>query len=276
MLLLSIGGQRVTRERPPNELLVNQAGQEVQITVAESDGSSPRTVCVKAIDDEAPVRYRDWVEQNRQYVHDRSAGQVGYVHVPDMGPNGYAEFHRYFLMELDQKGLIVDVRFNSGGHVSALLLEKLARQRLGYDLARWMSYSPYPEESLRGPIVALTNEQAGSDGDIFSHSFKLMKLGKLIGRRTWGGVIGIWPRNWLVDGTLTTQPEFSFWFKDVGWGVENYGTDPDIEVDITPQEYVQGVDTQLDRAIEEVLKEIEENPPLEPDFENRPRRTLPA
>jgi tricorn protease len=276
MLLLSIGGQRVTRERPPNEFLVNQAGQEVQLTVAEGDGSLPRTVCVKAIDDEAPVRYRDWVEQNRQYVHDRSVGQVGYVHVPDMGPNGYAEFHRYFLMELDHKGLIVDVRFNSGGHVSALLLEKLARQRLGYDLARWMSYSPYPVESVRGPIVALTNEQAGSDGDIFSHSFKLMKLGKLIGRRTWGGVIGIWPRNWLVDGTLTTQPEFSFWFKDVGWGVENYGTDPDIEVDITPQEYAQGVDTQLDRAIEEVLREIEENPPLEPDFENRPRRTLPG
>jgi tricorn protease len=276
MLLLAIGGQRVTRDRPPNELLVNQVGQEVQLTVAEGDGSSPRTVCVKAIGNEMPVRYRDWVEQNRQYVHEKSGGQVGYVHVPDMGPDGYAEFHRYFLVELDYKGLIVDVRYNGGGHVSALLLEKLARQRLGYDLSRWMSHVPYPEESVRGPMVALTNEQAGSDGDIFSHAFKMMKLGKLLGRRTWGGVIGIWPRNWLVDGTITTQPEFSFWFKDVGWGVENYGTDPDIEVDITPQEYVKGVDTQLERAIEEVLKEIEENPPLEPDFENRPRRTLPG
>ena len=101
-------------------------------------------------------------------------------------------------------------------------------------------------------------------------------LGKLIGRRTWGGVVGVWPRNWLVDGSLTTQPEFSLWFRDVGWGVENYGTDPDIEVDITPQDYVRGVDTQVDRAIEEVLKEIQENPPLEPDFSERPRRTLPA
>ena len=276
MLLLAIGGQRVGRELHPNALLVNQAGQEVQLTVAESDGGSARSVCVKALGNEMPVRYRDWVERNRRYVHEKSGGQVGYIHVPDMGPDGYAEFHRYFLVELDHKGLVVDVRFNGGGHVSALLLEKLARRRLGYDLSRWMSYLPYPEESVRGPMVALTNEQAGSDGDIFSHSFKLMKLGKLILRRTWGGVIGIWPRNWLVDGGLTTQPEFSFWFRDVGWGVENYGTDPDIEVDITPQDYARGVDTQLDRAIKEVLKEIEQNPPPEPDFSEQPRRTLPA
>jgi len=139
-----------------------------------------------------------------------------------------------------------------------------------------MGYVPYPEESVRGPIVALTNEQAGSDGDIFSHCFKLMKLGTLIGRRTWGGVIGIWPRNWLVDGTLTTQPEFSFWFKDVGWGVENYGTDPDIEVDITPQQHAQGIDAQLDRAVEEILKDLAKNPPLEPQFDHRPQRTLPS
>jgi tricorn protease len=276
MLLLAIGGQRVGRDVHPNELLVNQAGQEVELTVAASDGSSARTVSVKALGNEMPLRYRDWVEGNRRYVHEKSDGQVGYIHIPDMGPDGYAEFHRYFLGELDHKGLIVDVRFNGGGHVSALLLEKLARQRLGGDLTRWMGSIPYPEESARGPMVALTNEQAGSDGDIFSHAFKLMKLGKLIGRRTWGGVIGIWPRNWLVDGGLTTQPEFSFWFRDVGWGVENYGTDPDIEVDITPQDYARGVDTQLDRAMEEVLKEIEENPPQEPDFSERPRRMLPA
>jgi tricorn protease len=156
------------------------------------------------------------------------------------------------------------------------LLEKLARQRLGFDLTRWMGDMPFPPEAVSGPIVALTNELAGSDGDIFCHSFKLMKLGKLIGRRTWGGVIGIWPRNWLVDGTLTTQPEFSFWFKDTGWGVENYGTDPDIEVGITPQAYAQGQDTQLDRAIQEILQDIEQNPPLEPDYEDRPTRALPG
>jgi tricorn protease len=276
MLLLGIGGQAVDKDHPPNRLLVHQAGQEVQLTVAEADRSSPRTVSVKMVADETPIRYRDWVEHNRHYVHEKSDGRVGYIHIPDMSARGYAEFHRYFVVELDHQGLIVDVRYNGGGHVSPLLLEKLARQRLGFDLTRWMGDMPFPPEAVSGPIVTLTNELAGSDGDIFCHSFKLMKLGKLIGRRTWGGVIGIWPRNWLVDGTLTTQPEFSFWFKDTGWGVENYGTDPDIEVGITPQAYAQGQDTQLDRAIQEILQDIEQNPPLEPDYEDRPTRALPG
>jgi tricorn protease len=102
-----------------------------------------------------------------------------------------------------------------------------------------------------------------------------MKLGKLIGKRTWGGVIGISPRNRLVDGGMTTQPEFSFWFRDVGWGVENYGTDPDIDVDIKPQDYVAGKDPQLDRGLEVILKEMKKYPYLKPDFRNRPKRTLP-
>ncbi|MGC9218468.1 MAG: S41 family peptidase, partial [Athalassotoga sp.] len=129
---------------------------------------------------------------------------------------------------------------------------------------RWMGAQPYPTDSPYGPVIAVTNEYAGSDGDIFSHAFKLMKIGKLIGRRTWGGVIGIWPRNWLVDGTITTQPEMSFWFTDVGWGVENYGTDPDIEVDILPQDIANGRDLQLDKAIEEIIKEMDQNPPIKP------------
>ena len=124
--------------------------------------------------------------------------------------------------------------------------------------------------AIDSDIVAITNEYAGSDGDIFSHSFKLMKLGKLIGKRTWGGVIGIWPRNLLVDGTVTTQPEFSFWFKDVGWDVENYGTEVNIEVDITPEDYSKGVDTQLDKAISEVLKDLKKNPVKKPKFDNKP------
>jgi len=133
-----------------------------------------------------------------------------------------------------------------------------------------MGTDSYPGDSIGGPIIAITNEYAGSDGDIFSHSFKLMKLGKLIGKRTWGGVIGIWPRNLLVDGTITTQPEFSFWFKDVGWKVENYGTDVDIEVDITPKDYTKGIDTQLNRGIKEILNELKKNPVVKPNFDNKP------
>ena len=122
--------------------------------------------------------------------------------------------------------------------MSQLILENLQRKRLGYDVSRHGQPEPYPQDSVLGPIVALTNEYAGSDGDIFSHAFKLMNLGPLVGQRTWGGVIGIWVRHRLVDGSVTTQPEFSFWFKDVGWGVENYGTDPTIPVENRPEDWL--------------------------------------
>jgi len=217
------------------------------------------------------ARYRDWVESNRRFVHEKSQNHVGYIHIPDMGKSGYAEFHRSYLAEYDYPALLVDVRWNGGGHVSGLLLEKLARRRIGYDFSRWFLPSPYPDESPRGPMVALTNEHAGSDGDVFCHSFKLMGLGPLIGKRTWGGVIGISPSHRLVDGTVTTQPEYSFWFKDVGWNIENYGTDPDIEVDIAPQDFARNVDPQLERAIMEALRLIEERPSLEPQPGDRPQ-----
>ena len=182
---------------------------------------------------------------------------MGYVHIPDMGPHGYAEFHRLYLAEVERDALVVDVRYNGGGHVSSLLLEKLARRRIAYAVARWAPPSPYPEESPAGPLVAITNEQAGSDGDIFTHSFKLLGLGPVVGKRTWGGVIGISPTHPLVDGSLTTQPEYSFWFSDVGWAVENYGTDPDHDVDIKPQDYAAGRDPQLDKALDLVTRALQ-------------------
>jgi tricorn protease len=270
--VLAINGQRLTPERGPAELLVSQANNEVQLTIESAASGETRVVTVKALGSEMPARYREWVDQNRRFVHEQSQDRVGYVHIPDMGNRGFAEFHRSYLAEYDYPALLVDVRHNAGGMVSGLLLEKLARRRIGYDFPRWGQPEPYPAESPRGPMVALTDEHSASDGDMFSHAFKLMKLGPLIGKRTWGGVIGINPRHALVDGTMTTQPEWASWFKDVGWDVENYGTDPDIEVDITPQDYVNGVDPQLDRAIAEALRMIEEVPTLEPKPGERPRR----
>ncbi len=273
--VLAINGQPLGSDVSPAQRLVNQAGNEVLLTVRGAESTEPRTVTVKALGDERAARYRDWVDANRHTVHAATDGRVGYIHVPDMGPEGYAEFHRAFLVEYDRDALIVDVRVNGGGHVSGLLLEKLARKRVGYDFPRWAAPRPYPDESPTGPMVALTNELAGSDGDIFSHTFKLMKLGPLVGKRTWGGVIGIWPRHRLVDGTVTTQPEFSFFFDDVGWRVENYGTDPDIEVDNAPQDYARGADPQLDRAIAAALQELASRPPHRPRPTDRPRRTVP-
>ncbi|MDJ0706567.1 MAG: S41 family peptidase [Leptolyngbyaceae cyanobacterium MO_188.B28] len=274
-LLLAVGGHRVNRHLSPQELLVHQADCDVTLTFASPGSSDHRTITVKAQNSDYSARYREWVERNRQRVLEETGGRVGYVHVPDMGPAGYAEFHRYYAVEAERDGLIVDVRYNGGGHVSQLLLEKLSRQRIGYDVSRWGRPEPYPTDSVAGPILALTNEQAGSDGDIFSHCFKLMKLGTLIGKRTWGGVIGIWPRHRLVDGGILTQPEFSFWFKDVGWSVENYGTDPDIEVEITPQDWAQGKDPQMDKAIALVLEQLEAHPAAPPEFGDRPRLALP-
>jgi len=273
--ILAVEGREVNAETSPYAVLVDRAGRPVRLLVRRGRRKA-HTVVVEALRNEFDLRYRDWVEANRRRVHEETDGRVGYVHIPDMGARGYSEFHRYFGAEVDHEGLIIDVRDNRGGHVSQLLLEKLARKRIGYDVARYGSPESYPGDAPMGPMVALTDEHSGSDGDIFSHSFKLFGLGPLIGKRTWGGVVGIFPRHALVDGTITTQPEFSFWFRDVGWGVENYGTDPDIEVEITPQDYAAGRDPQMDRAIEEVLAIVDRERPSIPEFEEPPRRTLPT
>ncbi len=272
--IVAVNGQAVRRDLPPQALLVNQAGMKAELVLESAAGR--RTVLVTLLADEVPARYRAWVERNRAWVHARSGGRVGYLHLPDMMSAGFAEFHRYFGAECDRDALIVDVRYNRGGHVSQLLLEKVARKRIGYDLQRWGPPTPYPIESPAGGVVALTNEHAGSDGDIFSHCFKLMKIGPLIGQRTWGGVIGIWPRHALADGTETTQPEFSFWFEDVGWSVENYGTDPDVDIDNAPQDAVAGRDRQLEMALEVALREAAKV--RRPSFGARPnlaRQPLP-
>ena len=281
--ITAVNGQPVARDRLPQALLVHQAGAKVELTLAAAKGKgagsgATRTVLVTTLADEVPARYREWVERNRGWVHAQSGGRVGYLHLPDMMSAGFAEFHRYFGSECDRDALIVDVRYNRGGHVSQLLLEKVARKRIGYNMMRWGKPEPYPSDSPAGPLVALTNEHAGSDGDIFSHCFKMMGIGTLVGTRTWGGVVGIWPRHPLVDGTETTQPEFSFWFGDVGWGVENYGTDPEIEVDNAPQDAGAKRDRQLEKALATALALAQKSRVLKPKFGPRPnlaRKALP-
>jgi tricorn protease len=273
-VIVAVGGRGVTKECSVDELLINSAGKTVSLTIAHKN--KKRNIQVKTLKSEKLLRYRNWVETNRKLVHEKSHGKLGYLHIPDMGPVGYAEFHRGFLSEYYRKGMIIDVRYNRGGHVSPLLLQKLLRKRVGYNVSRWGPPEPYPNESIAGPMVALTNQFAGSDGDIFSHCFKMYKLGPLVGKRTWGGVIGIWPRHNLVDGTVTTQPEFSFWFADVGWKVENYGTDPDYDVDIAPHHYRDGKDPQMEKGLELALKALKDNPVELPDFTVRPSLALPS
>lgn len=277
-LIFAIDGQSFSDATSLDEALVGKAGLKINLTLArkkvKSGHEDQEFIVVTTLFDEHALLYRQWVDSNKAYVHKKSKGKLGYIHIPNMGPWGYSEFYRNFLTEVNKEGLIIDIRYNGGGHISQHLLKVLAQKKVGFDTTRYFGTEPYPSYAP-GSLVCLTNEHAGSDGDIFPHAFKLMKLGKLVGKRTWGGVIGIWPRLGLNDGTCVTQPEFSFWFKDVGFGVENFGTKPHIEIDNTPKDFTKGIDAQLDKSIEVALKEVKANPDLKPDFKNYPNLSLP-
>ncbi|MFB4281435.1 PDZ domain-containing protein [Nonomuraea sp. MTCD27] len=262
--ILAVGGRPVDPVRGPLPLLAGTANQPVELTVRHASGGDVRRVVVSPIADEGQLRYHEWVESRRAHVRQASGGRLGYLHVPDMVASGWAQFHRDLRTEMAFEGLVVDVRENSGGHLSELVLEKLSRKVTGWAHARWYQPRRYPDDSPRGPVVTVTDEFAGSDGDIVSAGIKNRGIGPLVGTRTWGGVIGIDSRYSLVDGTRVTQPRYSFWLDGPGWGVENYGVDPDIEVVITPQDRVAGRDPQLDKAIELALAAIEQNPAATP------------
>ncbi len=273
-VVVAIDGRRVSPTSSPEHLLMRRREQEVSVTLTRP-GAAERTVVVKTLASERLARYREWVEANRAYVHRESGGRVGYLHIPNMMAWGFSEFFRLYAAEVLRPALIVDVRFNGGGHVSQLLLEKLSRRPVGYSFPRRGVPETYPLYAARGPMLALTNDYAGSDGDIFSHSFKLLHLGTLVGRRTWGGVIGIEDSEPLVDGTIVTQPSGAYWFHDVGWGVENHGTDPDIVVEYPPEAYAAGQDPQLQRTLQEALAQLESQPAQQAPDDPRPSKAPP-
>lgn len=273
--LLAIDGIPLTAERPPDAALVNRADRVVAVSVDGPEG--PRTPTVRVLPNEMAARYREWVNACRATVHRESAGRVGYVHIPDMGDRGFAEFHRGFLAEVGHDALVIDVRHNGGGIVSPLILAQLARRPLAWTENRYGHAIAYPYNTPRGPLVAICDEMAGSDGDIFSHNWKQLNLGPLVGTRTWGGVIGYDDTRveLLVDGTFTSQPGASFYFNDVGYQVENYGTDPTVVVLYSPDDWAAGRDPQLARAIAEALALLEATPAAHPPNMPRPRLTRP-
>lgn len=258
--IVAVAGQPVDPVAGPGPLLVGTAGKPVELTVSPSGGGDPRHAVVVPLADEEPLRYHAWVADRRAYVHEQSGGRLGYLHVPDMQAPGWAQIHRDLRIEVAREGLVVDVRENRGGHTSQLVVEKLARRIVGWDLPRGMRPYSYPEDAPRGPVVAVANEFSGSDGDIVNAAIKALGIGPVVGTRTWGGVVGIDSRYRLVDGTLVTQPKYAFWLDGYGWGVENHGVDPDVEVVQTPQDYAAGRDAQLDEAIRIALAALAENP----------------
>ncbi|UXY32576.1 S41 family peptidase [Streptomyces sp. HUAS TT20] len=262
--VVAVGGHPVDPVTGPGPLLVGTAGQPVELTISPSGGGDLRHAAVVPIADEEPLRYHDWVTGRRAYVHERSGGRLGYLHVPDMQAPGWAQIHRDLRVEVAREGLVVDVRENRGGHTSQLVVEKLARRIVGWVLPRGMRPYSYPQDAPRGPVVAVANEFSGSDGDIVNAAIRALGIGPVVGTRTWGGVIGIDSRYHLVDGTLITQPKYAFWLEGYGWGVENHGVDPDVEVVQRPQDWAAGRDPQLDEAIRLALAALEERPAKTP------------
>ncbi|MDN5858548.1 MAG: S41 family peptidase, partial [Pseudonocardia sp.] len=280
-VLLEVNGRPIDPASGPAPLLVALGGQLVELTVRSGPGHDDegeiRRVVARPLDTEDALRYQDWVALRRAYVAEHSGGRLGYLHVPDMMAYGWAQLHRDLTREVAHDGLILDVRGNAGGHTSQLVLEKLARRVIAWEIIRHKEPITYPMDAPRGPIVALADEMSGSDGDIITAAIKRMGLGPVVGTRTWGGVIGIDGRYSLVDGTSVTQPRYGFWFDDTGWGVENRGVEPDVEVQITPQDWEAGRDPQLDRAIAMAVERLAATPAVTPPAPApRPSRRRPA
>ncbi|MEU2054800.1 PDZ domain-containing protein [Streptomyces bungoensis] len=262
--IVAVAGRPVDPVTGPGPLLVGTAGKPVELTVSPAGGGDPRHAVVVPLADEEPLRYHAWVAGRRAHVHEKSGGRLGYLHVPDMQAPGWAQIHRDLRVEVAREGLVVDVRENRGGHTSQLVVEKLARRIVGWDLPRGMQPESYPRDAPRGPVVAVANEFSGSDGDIVNAAIRALGIGPVVGTRTWGGVIGIDSRYRLVDGTLITQPKYAFWLEGAGWGVENHGVDPDVEVVQRPQDWAAGRDVQLDEAIRLALEALEAAPAKTP------------
>jgi tricorn protease len=285
-VLLAIDGVELTAERTPAMLLVGAAGRTVELTLLNGaahggNAGRQRRIAVVPLKDEERLRYQDWVHANRRTVREASGGKFGYLHIPDMMANGWAQLHRDLDTETSLDGLIVDVRRNRGGHTSQLVAELIGRKVTGWSMPRGEKPRTYPHHAPRGPVIILADEFAGSDGDIITQVSKLRGIGPVIGTRTWGGVVGIDNRFALADGTGVTQPRYATWFGGgIGWNVENHGVEPDIRVDFPPHAYAAGSDPQLEYgigALKEMVQELPtDRPPLREGYRKLRPEPLPA
>jgi tricorn protease len=273
--VLAIDGEPLTGDRNPYEMLRFKADRPVTLTLnTKPTTKGAWTVTFDPITSERNLVYYDWVDHNRRYVEERTGGRVGYLHIPDMGSEGIREFIKWFYGQIRKEGLIVDARGNGGGNVSQMIIERLRRELLSVDYSRNSDLPhTYPATVFHGHLVCLLNETSASDGDIFPAMFRKAGLGPLIGKRSWGGVIGITSHGPLIDGGSVYVPEYGFVNTDGEWDIENEGVHPDIEVENDPKSLVEGRDPQLDRAIEEVMKAIESQPKRIPPRPAPPVRT---
>jgi tricorn protease len=267
--ILAVNGRSVKEMNNIYEALVNTAGKQVRLKInSRPEEKGAREITIIPIENENALYYYNWVESKREIVDKATGGQVAYVHIPDMGVRGLNEFVKQFYPQLRKKALIVDVRGNGGGNVSPMIIERLAREVHMVDIARGGMPTPDPEALLWGPKICLIDEFSASDGDIFPYRFRKMNLGKLVGKRTWGGVIGIRGTLPLLDGGFLNKPEFATYGLEGQWIIEGHGVEPDIYVDNDPAREFEGIDDQLNKAIELILEELKTKekklPPVPP------------
>ena len=273
--VLAIDGEELLGSDNPYRILLHRADRPVRVTLnSEPTLEGAREVAFTPVTEERSLRYLAEVEANRGKVSEMTDGRVGYLHVPDMGAQGIQEFVKWFYGQVRKEGLVIDVRGNGGGNVSQMLIERLGRRVLGTSFARtYDTPGTYPAVAFHGHLVCILDEDSASDGDIFPYRFREAGLGPLIGKRSWGGVIGITSHGPLLDGGSVNVPQFGTNGVDGSWVVENVGVEPDIEVENDPRSVIAGRDPQLERAVEEVLRMIRENPRSLPERPAPPVKT---
>jgi tricorn protease len=270
--LLAVNGQDLRGEDEVYRLFEGTAGKQTLLRVGPSpDGKDSREVTVVPVANERDLRNLAWVDANRRAVEKATNGRVAYIYLPNTSVQGYVRFNRYFFAQAGREAAIVDERFNGGGLLADHVIDYLRQPIRNYATTREGSDQQFPTSAIPGPKVMLINEQAGSGGDYLPYTFRQSGLGPLIGKRTWGGLVGIGGYPQLIDGGGVTAPRWGIWFPNGRWDVENRGVAPDIEVEFDPKLVRQGKDPQLEKAIEVVMAELQKNPvkhPPRPPFPN--------
>jgi tricorn protease len=258
--LLAIDGVELKAPIDPYSLLVGKQDGTVKLTVADSPNGARRDITVQPVKSELPLREQAWIEHNRETVAKASGGRIAYVYLSDMEGLGMEQFVRQFYGQMDKQALLVDERWNGGGFIDQIVLERLRRVLVGLDVDREGARTTIPQQLINGPKVCLLNHYSGSDGDIFPFYFRKYGLGPLIGTRTWGGVRGIRGEWSLLDGGYITIPEDALYGLDSQWVIENHGVDPDVTVDDSPADWAAGHDVQLEAGVSYLLGELKKHP----------------
>lgn len=263
--VLAINGVPLTDKDDISRLLEGTSEKSVVLKIgADASGANSREVTVRPVASEMPLRHEAWVESNRHKVDQLSGGQLAYVYMPDTAQGGLTSFTRYYFAQTDKHGAVIDERYNSGGQVADYVIEVLNRKLLGYWSPRYGAIFRTSAASILGPKVMITNEFAGSGGDAMPWMFKYTHTGTVIGKRTWGGLVGVSQYPTLLDGGNVTSPNFGFFSPEGQWDVENHGVAPDIEVELDPKAVHEGHDPQLERAVAVAMEQLKKNPPPEP------------